>query len=602
MVERGWLEDAGGQLSWEAVRELPTQPFGETLNRGYGKAALWLRLRIDPSPAPVAGLHEAGQLVLRIRPAYLDEVKVYDPLVPGGVAGVLGDRYHPRQDVMPGADFLLPLARGDVPRDIWLRLETTSTRQIHAVVLDQADLNVVTMRHNLLASLYIGLVLVLLVWGVVHRLLHRETVMGAYAWMQFTAGLFGLSSLGVLRVFWPATWSAGWLDMAGSVFAIVVVAAGLWFHVRFLREFRPTPWAMGLLYSMLALTGANLLLLAWGEVSLALQSNMLSILLAPPICLLCAITGRAWRDSDRSARPALSRRMLVSFYAVFLVIFMLAATTGLGLMRATAWTMYISQLHGLVSSLLLMLMLQYRSYVLGQQRQETLLNLEKAALQAVHEREMREEHEKLLQMLAHEIKTPLATMHLRLDGQARGGREIREAMREMNSVIERCLQTLQLGEGRLSPQKQRVDLADMIRSAVLACSQPERVQMAPPPSLMLATDPQIFFIVLSNLLENACKYSLAGTAIELTCAQNTSPASIPMLRLVLSNQPGQAGWPDPDQVFDKYYRAPQAQRQSGTGLGLYLAQSLARTLGGQLAYVPDARMIRFELSLALDMD
>jgi K+-sensing histidine kinase KdpD len=204
-------------------------------------------------------------------------------------------------------------------------------------------------------------------------------------------------------------------------------------------------------------------------------------------------------------------------------------------------------------------------------------------------------------MLAHEIKTPLAPMHLRLDGQSKNGREIRQAMRDMNDVIDRCMQTLQLGDGQLTLRMQRADLVDLVRDAVPVCSQPERVRVHLPPSLPLETDPQLLFIVLSNLLENACKYSAPETSIELHCSVAEGGLLAPVARLELSNLPGQSGWPDAQCIFDKYYRAPRAKRQSGTGLGLYLVQSLTQTLGGRIAYQPDDQVIRFVLTLPLPL-
>jgi signal transduction histidine kinase len=407
--------------------------------------------------------------------------------------------------------------------------------------------------------------------------------------------------LGVLRAYWPLAWSAETLDLLGSVFSVLVVSSGILFHALFLREFRPAGWAMGLLYTVLALVAVDLVLLALGQVRWALQGNMVSILLAPPICLLCALAGRAWRvTADDVAAPALSRRVLVSFYMAFLVIFMLSASTGLGLVRATEWTLYVSQLHTLVSSMLLMLMLEYRTFILNRRRQQAQLLFEKTTLQMAHEREMREEQEKLLAMLAHEIKTPLATMHMRLDSQAKGSGEIRRAMRDMDGVIDRCLQTLQMGDGQLVPQTQWHDLVGSVWSAVSASSQPERMQVHLPPVVRMRTDPQLLFIVLSNLLENACKYSAPESPIELHCSVVETQPEKPVVRLELSNLPGKAGWPDPEHIFDKYYRAPLAKRQSGTGLGLYLVKSLTQTLGGHIAYQPDSNMVRFVLTLPLN--
>ena len=476
IVERGWLEDPTGQLTWAEVQQRPLQPFNVTLSRGYGTAVVWLRLRIDPqvSPVPVNVSNNLQDLVLRIRPVYLDDIQVFDPLAPGGYAGAVGDHYHPRRDVMPGTDFLLPIARGEAPRDIWLRLQSTSTRLIHVAAVVRSELTMLRLRQSLLASLYIGVVLVLMIWGLVNYVLLRQDVMGAFALMQLTAGLFGLSASGILRVFWPLEWSAQTLSLLGSVFSVLVVGGGLLFHIRFLREFQPARWAMGLLVGMLALTVGNLVLLSLGQMIWALRSNMLIILLTPPVCLLCAGTGRALVAADGALVPVFTRRVLMAGYAGFLVIFAYSATTGLGLLPANEWTIYVGMVHALVGGVLLMLMLQYRSYVLGRQRQQALLTLESARVQVIHERQMREEQEKLLAMLAHEIKTPLATMHLRLDGQAKGSREIRQAMREMNSVIERCLQTLQLGDGHLASQVQRLDFVECVRAAVSACSQPER--------------------------------------------------------------------------------------------------------------------------------
>lgn len=599
ITERAWLQDPGGQLGWDDVRQLPAQPFVGTLNRGFGTGVLWLRLRIDPqvTQAPSAA---GEQLMLHIRPAYLDEVQLFDPLAPGGLAGVAGDRHHPRHSALLAADFLLPIARGDAPRDIWLRLSTTSTRQIHVAALQTSELSARVARHNLLASIYIGTTLVLMVWGLVSCMLHRESLAGFFALMQLGGVLFGLSSLGVLRVFWPQAWSAEVLDLLSSAITIFAVGTGLWFHLRFLRGFAPPRWAVRLLIAVLALTPLNLALLAAGQVMWALQSNMVAILVAPPLFLVATLTARGWQAGGDAPPPPLSHRALTTFYALFLAIFVLASTTGLGWLKATEWTIYISQSQGLISSVLLMLMLQLRTHALSQQRQATLLELKKINLQVAHERQLREEIGNLLAMLTHEIKTPLATMHLRLDTQARGGREIRQAMRDMDAVIERSLQALQLDDGRLDADMKTLNLADLVRDAVAACAQPTRVQLRVAQSLALETDGQILFMVLCNLLDNACKYSAPGTSIDLCCyVQADAPPLTPVVRLELSNLPGQAGWPDPDHVFDKYYRSPLAQRQSGTGLGLYLVQNFTKALGGQVTYEPDQERVRFVLTLPL---
>jgi signal transduction histidine kinase len=67
--------------------------------------------------------------------------------------------------------------------------------------------------------------------------------------------------------------------------------------------------------------------------------------------------------------------------------------------------------------------------------------------------------------------------------------------------------------------------------------------------------------------------------------------------MAVVSQPGAAGLPDRQRLFSKYYRAPHAKRQAGTGLGLYLVRSLAHTLGGRIEYEPEGDSVRFVLSL-----
>ena len=118
--------------------------------------------------------------------------------------------------------------------------------------------------------------------------------------------------------------------------------------------------------------------------------------------------------------------------------------------------------------------------------------------------------------------------------------------------------------------------------------------MQMPTQLTLQTDRQLMFIVLNNLLENACKYAPQETPIYVRLWQEPDKQ---MTGIEVRNQPDPAGWPDGAQVFDKYYRSPHARRQAGTGLGLYLVRNLVQTLGGQIRYAPDNTWVRFVIEL-----
>jgi signal transduction histidine kinase len=596
ITQREWMEDIRGRMTLAQVQRAPLQPFSGALSRGYGEGVLWLRLRVDPAAQP-PGRNSPDQLVLRMRPVYLDEVQVFDPLSPTGLAGVVGDQKHPRNEWLQGADFLLSIPRGEAPRDIWLRLSSTSVRQIHVEALNTDDLARQIQRQYLVFSTYLGVVLVLGVWGLAGWALQRETLMGAFALKQFAALFFALSSLGFLRLFWPAQWPVEALDSLGSVFSLLAVGAGLLFHVRFLREYRPAPWSMGLLLGLLAVWMVTLALLGLGWVMPALQVNMLILLLAPVVCLVCALTGRVWRTPGTDGPPPLPRAAVLGFYGVILALLLAASLTALAWAPATEWSMYISQAHGLITGLLLLVLLQYRALRLNRQRQQTLLALERTSLRAEHEREMREDQEKLMAMLAHELKTPLSSLNQRLDRRNEGHQEIQQALQDMNGVIDRCIQAARISDNRLEVQMATVDLMDIVHDAVAACSQPVRVSVQAPARLMVTTDRQLVFVVLNNLVENACKYGSTDAPIELTVSTVDDPSRGTCAKLELRNQVGPGGWPQSERIFEKYYRAPYAQRRAGTGLGLYLVRHLTKLLGGQVQYRPQPPWLRFEVLL-----
>ena len=99
-------------------------------------------------------------------------------------------------------------------------------------------------------------------------------------------------------------------------------------------------------------------------------------------------------------------------------------------------------------------------------------------------------------------------------------------------------------------------------------------------------------MIVFNLLENALKYSPEDSAVNISLIN--SPDEI---RFSVENQVGSAGFPSPDQVFEKYYRSALARQRTGSGLGLYLVKSLVSLLGGHVDYATSEGLIRFSVNV-----
>jgi len=301
---------------------------------------------------------------------------------------------------------------------------------------------------------------------------------------------------------------------------------------------------------------------------------------------------------DPAVEQIMPKRFMVAYY-LLLVGGLLSGLVGvLGWTQPGGWGLYILILHGLASSLVMMVILFVRNSRLIAQSRHIAWQLQQAEADLGQEQRRRQEQSQFLHMLMHELKTPLSIVSMAL-----GTRENKEhnlqlagrAVQDMKAVIERCVQADRLDEQRQPLRLEPVDLGrELERLMQFLPGLAQRAQLASSGALHLRTDVQLLQTVLSNLLDNALRYSDEHTPV-LIDARAQARQGCPGVRLSVSNTPGLAGWPEPDKLFGKYYRASGAHRESGTGLGLFLARQLATTLGGTLSYLPTDTLVRFEL-------
>jgi signal transduction histidine kinase len=88
--------------------------------------------------------------------------------------------------------------------------------------------------------------------------------------------------------------------------------------------------------------------------------------------------------------------------------------------------------------------------------------------------------------------------------------------------------------------------------------------------------------ILTNLVSNAAKFSPDGEAVELTVCLNGPNA------VALVHNKGPSILPeDQDRIFDRFVRLTQHRVEPGSGLGLFIARSLAESQGGNVTVESD---------------
>ena len=94
-------------------------------------------------------------------------------------------------------------------------------------------------------------------------------------------------------------------------------------------------------------------------------------------------------------------------------IFALAtALPGLGLLQGAVPSLYIVFFYSLSVGVLMIVMLQYRAWQMVRQQSRWRAIVDEAKARAIQEQANREDRERLLAMLGHELKTPLGTMRM----------------------------------------------------------------------------------------------------------------------------------------------------------------------------------------------
>lgn len=601
IVASAYFEDTSRTLTLAQVQQQTFTPYKGMLTKGFTSSAIWLRLRLDPkgdiesSPFPAG--QEAERFILRIQPQLLDEVALFDPLEPSDRPRLAGDRYSWNQLEYKSLNLNFVIPRGDVPRDLWLRLQTTSTSLISVEALSLSEVQKNDRRMELIYSLFLAMQLVFTAWALLHWSAQRDRVVGVFVLKQLVAILFSLAYMGYTRIFLADVLPASWLDIGTSLCILGYVAAIIFFDYNLLREYLPPRSGLRFLLMLMTLFPVGLVLILAGKAQMALSANLFIVVLEPVLALGLAIMAAPRHRALGEQAPVISQRILVGYYALILVSLSALSLPVLGLFSVSGLVLTNFLFHGLITGVLMVAMLQVRTRRLEARSVQVQAALTLSEQQAQQERAQRLEQSNFLSMLTHELKTSLTVMRLVLGAKTPTPDLVDHAKRavsDMNSLIERCLQVDKLEDKQVAVTMDTVDLCHELHELQRNGPPPAGLNLDLTANIELRTDARILRIVLANLLDNAFKYSAAGRTVDVLTQAQTRGAQAGVT-ITIQNMPGVAGWPDAKLVFQKYYRSQQAHHQSGSGLGLYLVKHMAQLLGGEVRYEPDKTFVRFTL-------
>jgi two-component system sensor histidine kinase KdpD len=199
----------------------------------------------------------------------------------------------------------------------------------------------------------------------------------------------------------------------------------------------------------------------------------------------------------------------------------------------------------------------------------------------------------LLSAISHDLRTPLATIIGSASTLAEDtgllqprdrldlSRAIVDEAERMSNLVNNILDMARLDAGALDLNKQWHPLEEIIGTALTILhkqlqGRPVKVKL-PPGIPMLFADAVMIEQVLINLLENALRYTTAGSALEITVESGARIVSICVADQGPGIPPGME-----ERLFEKFYQARHETAQSGVGLGLAICRAIIEVHGGKI--------------------
>jgi signal transduction histidine kinase len=234
---------------------------------------------------------------------------------------------------------------------------------------------------------------------------------------------------------------------------------------------------------------------------------------------------------------------------------------------------------------------------------EKMLELQALQIQAaeskVYEDGLKERRE-LIDMLTHELKTPLSTIKFALASLKRMALaqgesadrvlHINASVERMDAMIEHVAHSNKIERMEARGLEETVPALELMNVVMQEYRDPERFELDIQEGVVFRAAPHFLALIIENLVSNAVKYSENG---KINIRIYDESESVTCFRI--SNKVADENHPDESRLFERYYRHPSFQNSPGMGIGLSLVNSAAQKMGATVRYQKIDQDVVFEV-------
>jgi len=203
----------------------------------------------------------------------------------------------------------------------------------------------------------------------------------------------------------------------------------------------------------------------------------------------------------------------------------------------------------------------------------------------------------IISQVTHELKSPLASIQLHLE-TIRLRKPTEERLdsfvgtmladtERLHYLINNLLMAARLEQRRKQSERRVTDLTQLVSDHVererVTLPQGGSISFEAAPGLKALVDPEEMSMVVRNLFENAVLYSPQSPEISVRLVKSGA-----WLQLFVQDHGRGLDKKERKMVFDRFYRAqPPGDNVRGTGLGLYIVESVIKGYGGAVGVTSD---------------
>jgi len=585
--------------SLDAAQWLDFKPYSGELRLGFVQGETWIRLQIQANASTVdaAQTPTGERLVLRVGPYSLDQLTFYAEQNGQWVAQQGGDRFVKSWKNCPDDLYCFSFdAPKSSPVTAYLKVQTDTVRVVQAALVSSDEVMPETMARITRMTVSMTLGVALLVLSLAFLFLERSVLLHVFCWLQASAVFMIAANSGLLAQWLPmlAAETVNHMSNLGQVIRVPFVILLGWAA---LRPCSTAPFYPKAVVALLMVCGMNLLWLVTGHTDSALKINFVVMWVNSIVQL--------WGVLSSQNFPPKLRTILLTGWSLFLVL------TTLGVLATYGFSDVLEQitvfqstgdwrLNGVPIGMAVFWVVATEKSNRKIEKLKELQGFQMEAAQSQAHQENLKERRELIDMLTHELKTPLSTIKfalasLKMAAKVHGEsiervQRIDASVNRMDAMIEHVALSNKIERHDGRHFAETISAQELMNVVMQEYQDADRFELSIQQGASFLADPHFLALIVENLVSNAVKYSTGGK-IKITI-DNEVPA---ITSFRISNRVAQERLPDENRLFERFYRHPGFQNSPGMGIGLSLVNSAAQKMGATVRYQQIDQDVIFEV-------